>query len=86
MSRSRLVGILLCLLSIGGTVLFLWGLATQAYWAIAIPIGAFVVVVMTLLFWVGWTFVMTDTGPAERLPVRPTRPPQRPRQPDPRDR
>ncbi|GEM_PF-4123200 len=68
-------------------MVFLWGLMTQSYWAIAIPIGAMIVVVMTLLFWVGWTFVMTDTSvPIERLPARPTRLTQRPRQPDPRDR
>lgn len=78
MNRARLFGALLCVFALGGTVLFIWGLVSQAYWALAIPVGFVVVLVMTLVFWVGWTFIMTESGP-EQLPVRQQRPPTRPR-------
>jgi hypothetical protein len=73
-----LVGVFLCVLALAGTVLFLSGLATQAYWAMAIPVAVLVVLFMALVFWVGWTFIMTESGP-EQLPLRPTRPTQRQR-------
>ncbi|MSQ11012.1 MAG: hypothetical protein EXR52_08460 [Dehalococcoidia bacterium] len=78
MKRARLLGAALCLFATLGTVLFLWGLATQAYWALAIPVGLLVVATMSVVLWIGWAFIMTEAGP-EQLPVRPQRPPTRPR-------
>ena len=78
MRRARVVGVFLCVLALAGAVLFLCGLATQAYWAMAIPVAVLVVLFMALVFWVGWTFIMTESGP-EQLPLRPNRPSQRQR-------
>ena len=59
MDRGKLFGAALCLAALGLTVVFLWGISARAYWAIAIPVAAIVVVSMGLLFWVGWTFITT---------------------------
>lgn len=74
MDRGKIIGGLLCLAAVAGTILFLWGLMNQAYWALAIPIGAGVVVAMTLLFWVGWTFISTDVEPPDGPLAGPRRP------------
>lgn len=65
MDRGKLGGAMLCVLALALTVLFLSGIVAQAYWAIAIPVAAGVVVVMALLFWVGWTFMTTEVAPLE---------------------
>ncbi len=62
MSRGKFVGAFLCLVAMGLTGLFLWGLAAKAYWALAIPVGAGVVFAMSMLFWVGWTFMTTESA------------------------
>lgn len=63
MDRGVIAGIALCLLALGITVVVLWGLSMQEWWAVAIPVAAMVVVSMTLLFWVGWTLISTEGGP-----------------------
>lgn len=73
MRRARILGAALCLLAVAGTVLFMWGLVSQAYWALAIPIALLVIGAMAVLLWIGWTFLLTEAGP-EQLPVRPQRP------------
>ena len=60
MDRGKLFGGLLCLAALALTAVFLWGIGARAYWAIAIPVAVLVVFVMTMLFWVGWTFVTTE--------------------------
>ena len=66
-----MAGALLCVLSLGGTVLLLGGIASGAYWAIAIPAAMFVVLVMGTLLWVGWTFIMSEGAPSVPRPQRP---------------
>ena len=63
MDRGKISGAILCVSAVALTLVFLWGIASQEYWAIAIPVAVGVVVAMTLLFWVGWTFIITDAGP-----------------------
>jgi len=70
------VGVVLCLGAVALTIAFLWGLAAQAYWAVAIPIGVLVVGAMTLVFWAGWTFIVSDAF-ADDEPLPPVR--RRPR-------
>lgn len=65
MDRGKIAGGFLCFFSFVMTVVFLWGLVLQAWWAVAIPVAVLVVVSMTLLFWVGWTFLTTDVEPAQ---------------------
>ena len=65
MFLGKLFGVVLCLLSLGLTALFAWGLVNQTYWAIAIPAGGIVIFAMAMLFWVGWTFIMTKLAPMD---------------------
>jgi hypothetical protein len=48
-------------------VTFLLGLLTRSWWAVAIPVGALLAVVLGLTFWVGWT-IATVQGEPEAVP------------------
>lgn len=63
MDRAKIGGIALCFLALLATVVILWGLVLQEWWAVAVPVAVLVVVSMTLLFWVGWTLFATEVGP-----------------------
>jgi len=65
MDQGKIFGIVLCILAVALTAVFLWGLAQQQWWAVAIPVAALVVIAMTMLFWVGWTFFTTENGPPQ---------------------
>lgn len=65
MPPGKIIGAVLCLLAVGGTVVVLWGLTRQAWWAVAIPVGVLVVAAMTMLLWVGWTFIVTEAEAGE---------------------
>jgi fucose permease len=60
MEKSRKVGVIICL----GTVLvglaFIWGIARQNYWAVAIPVLIGFLSVLALGFWIGWTMAVTE--------------------------
>jgi hypothetical protein len=53
--RSRILGGLVCLGAVAGGALFLYGIATKSYWALALPLAALVLFVLGLVFWIGWT-------------------------------
>lgn len=53
--RSRVLGGLMCLGTVAAGALFLYGLAVRSYWALALPLGALVLFVLGLVFWIGWT-------------------------------
>ena len=61
MGRGKLIGVFICIAALALTAIFLWGITARAYWAIAIPIAILVIVAMALLFWVGWTFITTES-------------------------
>ena len=63
--RGKVTGVLLCLLAILTTGVVVWGLVQQEWWAVAVPVAVLMVVAMTLLFWVGWTFISTDAEPPQ---------------------
>ena len=65
MDLGKVAGVLLCLLAILTTGVVVWGLVQQEWWAVAIPVAVLVVVAMTLLFWVGWTFITSDMEPPQ---------------------
>lgn len=77
MDRGKLAGAFLCFASLALSILFLWGIASGAYWAIAVPVALLVLVAMALLFWVGWTFFSTEplsgAAPSDRDQSRPSR-------------
>ena len=68
--RSRTLGGVVCLAVLLGGALFLYGLAVQSYWALAIPLGALVLFVLCLVFWIGWT-ILTVQVAAEGTPLDP---------------
>ena len=78
--RSRILGGSVALGSVVAAALFLWGVSIQSYWALALPLGAAVLFVLGLVFWIGWTIATVhvdaegDPLPVEPPPAEPTAP------------
>jgi hypothetical protein len=73
---SRVQGGLIC---VGGVVvglIFLLGILSGSYWALAIPVAALVFFVLGLTFWVGWTIATIRVEPEEAEPAAADPPPQ----------
>lgn len=68
--NSRALGGLVCLGTLLVGALFLYGLATRSYWALAIPVAVLLLFVLSLVFWIGWT-VMTVEIDAQGAPLEP---------------
>ncbi len=66
--RSRVLGGLVCLGSILAGALFLYGVAVQSYWALALPVGALLLFILGLVFWVGWTIATIQVAAEEDPP------------------
>jgi hypothetical protein len=63
MQKSRIVGALICLVTIMAGVAFIAGIALQhdlMVWAIAVPVIIGFFVVLALGFWIGWTMAVTE--------------------------
>ncbi len=71
--RSRALGGLVCLGALAAAALFLYGIAVESYWALALPLAALVLFVLGLVTWIGWT-ILTVRVEAEGEPLTPTRP------------
>ena len=71
---SRVLGALLCIAIIVITIVFLWGVSLQSYWALAIPVTIGFLGILALGFWIGWTILTIKTTPpaAESSPLPPT--------------
>lgn len=79
MDKSRVGGIIICILSVALSLIFLWGISIQSYWAVAIPVLVAFVGIMVLAFWIGWTMVVTETEiPAPRTEEEGTAPTTQP--------
>ena len=66
--RSRLLGALLCAGAIAAAALFLAGVFARNYWALAIPVAAVVLFVLSLVAWIGWTIATVQVeAEGERL-------------------
>ena len=72
MNRSKAIGVILSLVAIVAAALFIWGIAVQSYWAVAIPVAIGFIAVMALLFWIGWT--MASEAPIEPVKEKPNNP------------
>ncbi len=68
--NSRVLGGVVCLAAMLAAVLFLYGLALQSYWAIALPVALLFLFVASLVFWIGWT-IMTVSAEAGGKPLVP---------------
>jgi hypothetical protein len=66
---SRAQGGLICVGVVVVGLIFLLGLLSHSYWALALPVAVLVFFVLGLTFWVGWTIatirVETDEPAAD---------------------
>ena len=63
---SRTQGLLICAGSALAGVLFLVGLLTKSWWAVALPVGALLAFGLGLTFWVGWTIATVQVDERRR--------------------
>lgn len=63
--RSRRTGWKVCIGAAVAAALFLWGLAQQSYWALAVPVTAAVLTALSLSFYIGYTILTVQGIPAE---------------------
>jgi ABC-type polysaccharide/polyol phosphate export permease len=70
---SRAQGGLICAGVVVVGLIFLLGVLSGSYWALAIPVAALVFFVLGLTFWVGWTIATIRVEPeqAESTPASP---------------
>jgi hypothetical protein len=71
---GRAQGLAICALAAGLGVLFLAGLLSGAYWAVAIPVAVLLAVVLGLTFWVGFTIatIRVEPEPPPDAPAEPS--------------
>jgi hypothetical protein len=53
--RSKRVGLRICVAAVLAGAVFVYGIAVKSYWALAIPVAAAVLIVLSLMFWIGYT-------------------------------
>jgi hypothetical protein len=68
---SRFWGGLLCAAIAVVAVIFLWGISTQSYWALALPVMVGFLGVLAMGFWIGWTILTIKTAPPSPEPPPP---------------
>ena len=66
--RSRIMGGALSLAALVGALLFLYGVLSGSYLALALPVGAATLFVIGLVGWIGWT-IATVQVPAVGEPL-----------------
>lgn len=65
---SRAQGGLICVAVVVVGLVFLLGILSGSYWALAIPVAALVFFGLGLTFWVGWTIATIRIEPDEAAP------------------
>lgn len=73
---SRAQGGLLCVGVIVVGLLFLLGILSGSYWALALPVAALVFFALGLTFWVGWTIATIRVEPEEVVTPPSAAPPE----------
>jgi O-antigen/teichoic acid export membrane protein len=63
--RSKRVGVRICVGAALLAALFLWGIAVESYWALALPVAVAVLTALSLAFWIGYTVNTVRGIPAE---------------------
>ena len=63
--RSKRVGVRICVAAALLAALFVWGVALESYWALAIPVAVAVLTALSLMFWIGYTVNTVRGIPAE---------------------
>jgi hypothetical protein len=72
MDTSRFWGGMLCVVIVLAAMVFLWGIAMQSYWALAIPVMAGFLGILAMGFWIGWTILTIKTAPPVTEPLPPS--------------
>jgi hypothetical protein len=60
---TRTQGLLICGGAALAGVIFLVGLLSKSWWAVAIPVGVLLAFGLGLTFWVGWTIATVEVEP-----------------------
>ncbi|MBI2907532.1 MAG: hypothetical protein HYX92_07765 [Chloroflexi bacterium] len=68
MDRSRLGGIIVCVITVVAAILFIWGIIVDNRWAVAIPVAIGFLGVLSLGFWIGWTMIITEVDDGAAKP------------------
>ncbi len=63
MDRTRMYGGLICLGILVAGLLFMIGVFSQSYLALAIPVTVITLTLLGLAFWVGWTIYTIKVEP-----------------------
>lgn len=69
---SRIWGGFLCAAILIVSVIFLWGISVQSYWALAIPVMLGFLGILAMGFWIGWTILTIKTAPPTAEPSPPS--------------
>ena len=72
---SRTQGAVICAAAVILGLVFLNGLWSGAWWAVAIPVGILLAFVLGLTFWVGWTIATIQVEPEADTTTQPPSPP-----------
>lgn len=69
--RARRMALGICGISVALAATFLFGVARQSYWALAVPVAGAVLGLAAMVFWIGWAIVTQRSTLAEphRAPV-----------------
>jgi fatty acid desaturase len=62
-TTQRIQGGLICLGAAAAALVFLLGVFSGSYWALAFPVATLVLFVLGLVFWVGWTILTVRVEP-----------------------
>ena len=65
MDKNRMYGLLICIGILIAGLLFIVGVFTGSYVALAIPVTVFTLGVLGLGFWIGWTIFSIKVEPPE---------------------
>ena len=60
LESNRAQGGLICAASLLVALIFIAGLLSGSWWAVAIPVALLLSFVIGLVFWVGWTIMTVD--------------------------
>ena len=60
LESTRAQGGLICAASLLVALIFIAGLLSGSWWAVAIPVALLLSFVIGLVFWVGWTIMTVD--------------------------
>ena len=79
---SRNQGALICIGATVAALLFVLGVLSGSYLALAIPVAILTLFALGLVFWVGWTIYTVQVEPErDEPPAAPTVPPSPPSSP-----